>query len=119
MGEAWENGPFSDDVTHMRKFDYYSVDHAWGGAAHAVKCIVFYGKNPTSASIPACKPHLGIVTYERTALFVEQREHFRHPFVATSCDLPLQRYSLLEITLSFRNAQSVPILVSRPCIRDF
>jgi len=90
-----------------------------GGAARAVKCIAFYGKNPTSASIPARELRLGIATHERTALFVEQRERFHLPFVATSCDLPSPRYSLLEITLSFRNAQSVPILVSRPCIRDF
>ena len=98
-----KNGPFSNDVMHMRKFDYYSVDHAWGGggAALAVKCIVFYGKNPTSARIPACKLRLGIATHERTALFVEQRECFHLPFVATSCDLPSPRYSLLEITFSF------------------
>jgi len=76
-------------------------------------------ENPTSARIPACKLHLGIATCERPALFVEQREHFHLPFVATSCDLPSQRYSLLEITLSFQNAQSVPILVSRPCTRNF
>ena len=65
------------------------------------------------------KLRLGIATHERTALFVEQRERFHLPFAATSCDLPSPRYSLLEITLSFRKAQSVPILVSRPCIRDF
>ena len=73
-----------------------------GGAARAVKCIVLYGKNPASASIPACKLRLKMATPERTALFVEQREHFHLPFVATLCDLPSWRYSLLEITLSFR-----------------
>jgi len=82
-----------------------------GGTARAVKCIEFYGKYPTRASIPAHKLHPGIATQERTALFVEQRQRFHLPFVATSCDLPSLRYSLLEITLSFRNAQSVPILV--------
>ena len=76
-----------------------------GGAARAVKCIAFYGKNPASANIPACKLRLGMATHERTALFVEQRERFHLPFVATSCDLPSLRYSLLEITHSFRNAQ--------------
>jgi len=90
-----------------------------GGAAHAIKCITFYGENPTSARISSCKLRLGIATHERTALFVGQRERFHLPFVATSCDLPSPRYSLLEITVSFQNAQSVPILVSRPCIRDF
>ena len=90
-----------------------------GGAARAVKCIAFDGKNPTSASISARKLRLGIATHERTALFVEQRERFHLPFVATSYDLPSWRYSLLEITLSFQNAQSVPILVIRPCTRDF
>ena len=90
-----------------------------GGAARAVKCITFNGKNPTSARIPACKLRIGIATHERTALFVEQRERFHLPFVATSCDLSSLKYSLLEITLSFQNAQSVPILVSRPCIRHF
>jgi len=59
------------------------------------------GKYQTSASIPARKLHLGIATHERTALFVEQRERFHLPFVATLCDLPSPRYSLLEITLSF------------------
>ena len=105
------NGPFSVDVTHTPRII--------PGGQRAVKCIAFYGKNPTSASISACKLRLGIATHERTALFVEQRERFHLPFVATSCDLPSWRYSLLEITLSFRNAQSVPILVCRPCIRDF
>jgi len=90
-----------------------------GGAVRAVKCIAFYGKNPTSTSIPARKLRLGIATHGRTALFVEQRERFHLPFVATSYDLPSWRYSLLEITLSIQNAQSVPILVSRPCTRDF
>ena len=76
-------------------------------------------ENPTIALIPVGKLRLGIATHERAALFVEQREHFHLPFVATLCDLPSPRCSLLEITLSFQNAQSVPILVSRPCIRDF
>ena len=90
------------------------------GGQHALSNVLHsMGKYPTSASIPACKLHLGIATHERIALFVEQRERFHLPFVATLCDLPSPRYSLLEITLSFWNAQSVPILVSRPCIRDF
>ena len=76
-------------------------------------------ENPTSTRIPVCELHLGIAKHERTALFVEQRERFHLQFVATSCDLPSPRYSLLEITLSFQDAQSVPILVSRPCIRHF
>ena len=59
-----------------------------GGAARGVKCIAFYGKNPTSASIPVCKLRLGMATHERTALFVEQRERFHLPFVATSSDIP-------------------------------
>ena len=82
-----KNGPFSNDVMHMRKFDYYSADHAWG-AARAVKCITLYGKNPTSARIPACELRLGIATHERTALFVEQRECFHLLFVTTSYDFP-------------------------------
>jgi len=90
-----------------------------GGSERTSKCITFYGENPTSTRIPAWKRHLGIAMCERTALFVEQRECFHLPFVTTSCDLPSQRYSLLEITLSFQNAQSVPILVSRPCTRNF
>jgi len=54
-----------------------------------------------SARIPARKLRLGIATRERPALFVEQRERFRLPFVATLCDLPSLRYSLLEITHLF------------------
>jgi len=42
-----------------------------GGQAHTVKCIMFYGENPTSAHIPACKLRLEIATHGRTALFVE------------------------------------------------
>jgi len=112
------NRPFSDDVTHTRKFDYYSADHSWGGS---MPCQMYYvlWENPTSTRIPACKLRLGIATHERTALFVEQRERFQLPFVATSCDLPSPRYSRLEITLSFQTAQSVAIRVSRPCIREF
>ena len=103
---------FPCDITRMWKFDYYSVDHTWGGSTR-FKCLTFYGENPTSTCIPACKLRLEIATHERTALFVEQRECFHLPFVTTSCDLPSWRYSLLEITLSFHNAQSVPLLVSR------
>ena len=44
---------------------------------------------------------------EKPALFVEQRECFQLPLVASSCDLPSWRCSLLEITLSFQSAQSV------------
>ena len=33
------NGPFSGDVTHTQKFDYYSVDHAWGGST---SCQMYY-----------------------------------------------------------------------------
>jgi len=51
---------------------------------------------------------------ERPVLLVDQRECFQLPFVAPPCDLPSRRYSLLEITLSFQNAQSVLLLVSRP-----
>ena len=71
----------------------YTMDRAWGGATHAVQCITFYGENPASARIPACKPRLGIATHEGIALFVEQRERFHLPFVATSCDLPSPRYA--------------------------
>jgi len=58
----------------------------------------------------------GIATRERPALFVEQREHLKLLFVASLCDLPSLRYSLLEVTHSFQNAQCVPtcILVSIP-----
>ena len=71
-------------------------------------------ENPTSTRIPARKLRLGIATRERPALFVEQRERFHLLFVASPYDLPSWRYSLLEITLSFQNAQSVPLLMSRP-----
>ena len=33
-----------------------------GGAERTSKCIMFYGENPTSARIPACKLRLGIAT---------------------------------------------------------
>ena len=108
---------FPCDITRMWKFDYYSVDHTWGGSTR-FKCLTFYGENPTSTCIPACKLRLEIATHERTALFVEQRECFHLPFVTTSCDLPSWRYSRLEITLSFHNAQSVPLLVSRLLYKD-
>ena len=39
-----DNGPFSDDVTHTRKFDYYSVDHAWGGSTRSLMYYVLWGK---------------------------------------------------------------------------
>jgi len=74
---------------------------------------MFNGETSTSAHIPVCKLCLGIATNERPTLFVEQRERFQLPFVASPCDLFSWRYSLLQITLSFRNAQSVPLLVSR------
>ena len=57
------NWPLSDDVMHMRKFGYYSVDHT----------CTFYGEYPTSARIPVCKLCLAIAMHERTALFVEQK----------------------------------------------
>jgi len=66
------------------------------------KCITFNGENPTSACIHACKLRLGIAMREGLALFVKQRECFQLPFVASPCNLPSLRYSLLEITLSFR-----------------
>jgi len=59
-------------------------------------------ENPTSARIQL--HYLGIVTCERQTLFVEQRDGFQLLFVASPCDLPSPRYSLLEITLSFLNA---------------
>jgi len=89
------------------------------GGQHALQmyCILWW--NSTSARIPVSKLCLRIATHERKALFVDQRERFQLQFVASLCNLPSWRYSLLEITLSFWNAQSVPILVSRPCIGDF
>lgn len=45
--------------------------------------------------------------HEKPTMFVEQREL---PFVASPCNLPSLRYSLLEITSSFENTQSVSIL---------
>ena len=41
---------------------------------------------------------------------------FRCQLLHHMCNLPSPRYSLLEIALSFQNAQSVPVLVhvSRP-----
>jgi len=53
------------------------------------------GENPTSARIPACNSAyigLGIATCEKPALFCGAK----------------------RFTLSFQNAQSVPILASRP-----
>ena len=44
---------------------------------------------------------------------------FSRHIVASPCDLPSLRYNLLEITLSFQNAQSVPILVSKPLHKGF
>jgi len=73
------------------------------GSTHCQMYYVLW-ENPTSTHIPVCKLCLEIATHERTALFVEQRECFHLPFVATSCDLPSPRYSLLEITLSLQNA---------------
>jgi len=57
--------------------------------------------------------HPGVATHEKPVQFVKQREHFQLPSVASLCDLS-PKYSLLEITFSFRNAQSVPIVVSKP-----
>jgi len=112
------NGPLSG-VMHTQKFDYYSADHAWGGSTRCQMYCVLWEKHNQRKHSCARKLRLGIATHERTALFVEQRERFHLLLVATSCDLSSPRYSLLGITLSFRNAQFVPILVSRPCIRDF
>ena len=81
---------------YTQKFDYYSADHTWGGQHALLMYYVQWEKR------------------ERPALLVEQRECFRLPFIAPPCDLPSWRYNLLEITLSFQNAQSVPLLVSRP-----
>jgi len=72
------------------------------------------GKTQPAQVFLRVKLRLGIATRERLALLVEQRERFQLPFVAPPCDFPSWRYSLLEITLSFQNAQSVPLLVSRP-----
>ena len=98
---------------HAQKFDYYSADHARGGST-CFKCITFNGENPTSACIHACKLSLGLAMRDRPAVFVQQRECFQLPFIASPCNLPSLRYSLLEITLSFQNAQFVSLLVSRP-----
>ena len=84
------------------------------GGQHALQMYYILWGNPTSARIPACKLYLGIATHERTARVVDQRERFQLLFVASLCNLPSWKYSLLEITLSFQNAQSVPLLVSRP-----
>ena len=79
------NRPLSDDVMHMQKFGYYSVDHTWKGGGST-----FYGEYPTSARIPVCKLCLGIAMHERTALFVEQRECFQLPFVQPRATFPHQ-----------------------------
>jgi len=50
---------FLHDIMHTWKFDYYSADRTLGGNT-CFKCIAFYGENPTSARIPACKLCLGI-----------------------------------------------------------
>ena len=52
--------PFSDDVTHTRKFDYYSADHAWGGEARAVKCIAFYGKTQPAQAFLRVNSAVGV-----------------------------------------------------------
>ena len=107
--------PFPHDVTYTR---YYSAIIP-GGATRASNVLPSIGKTQPAQTIPACELRLGIATRERPALLVEQGEHFQLPFVASPYGLPSWRYSLLEITLSFQNAHSVPILVSRPCTRDF
>ena len=94
---------FPRDVTYTQKFDYYSADHTWGGNHALLTYYVQWGK-----------PNQRTAMHVKPALFVEQREHFHLPFVASPYNLPSWRYSLLEITLSFQNAQSVPLLVSRP-----
>ena len=38
------NRLFSDEVMHMRKFDYYSADHTWGGAERASNVLRSMGK---------------------------------------------------------------------------
>jgi len=43
---------------HTRKFDYYSMDHTWGGGGqHAPSNVLRYTGNPTSTCIYACKIH--------------------------------------------------------------
>lgn len=46
---------------HTRKFDYYSMDHTWGG-------------NPTSTSIRACNSAYVKAMGDKPVLFGEQRE---------------------------------------------
>jgi len=84
-----------------------------GGAACTSNTLRSMGK-PNQRTLPACKLCLGIAICERPALLVEQRECFQLLFDASLCNLPSWRYSQLEITLSFQNAQSMPLLVSRP-----
>ena len=38
------NRLFSDEVMHMRKFDYYSADHTWGGQNVLLMYYVLWGK---------------------------------------------------------------------------
>ena len=67
------NKPFCDDVMYRRKLDYYSVDHTWeGGGQCQHSCMQIYP---------------WVATREKPAQFVEQREHFQLPSVASLCDL--------------------------------
>jgi len=82
------NRPFSDDVTHTWKFDYYSADHT--GGQHVLwtyYALCSTGKNPTSTQVLAGKLCLGIAMCERRALFVEQRGRFQLLFIVSPCDL--------------------------------
>jgi len=110
MGALMKYLDFPIDVMPIWKFDYYSAGHTWGGGSTHFKCIVLYGENLTSALIPTCNSAYEIATREKPALFVER---FQLPFVASLCNLSSPRCGLLEITLSFQNAQNVPTLVSR------
>ena len=82
-----------------------------GRATNRVKCIMLYGENPTYTCISARNSTYEIATCQVLSLFVEQRENFQLPHVASLCNILSLRYRLLKLTHSFKNAQSLLIVL--------
>ena len=98
---AW-NGPFSADVTPMRKFGYYSVNQAWGGNRFNLMYCV-YGEILTVYYSSACSSAFVRNTRETLTQLIVRRVCFLLPFVALPYDLPRPSYASTKFTRSFQN----------------
>ena len=99
---AGTNGPFSADVTPMRKFGYYSVNQAWGGNRFNLMYYV-YGEILTVYYSSACSSAFVRNTRERLTQLIVRRVCFLLPFVALPYDFPRPSYASTKFTRSFQN----------------